>query len=131
MNSLDFKINIDAPVALRTLQSMQRETQTAIVKLEALRNSSGGSGRSAELEALYTKLEQVNGQIHKMGLPERFKSEMLSLAESTPIVGNLMRALNGATGPVSAAVVGIGAAFGKTLPASSNAPSTFRPADLH
>ena len=110
MNSLDFKINIDSPTALRTLQSMQREIEGTIVKMEALRAASGGGKRSTELDTLYTQLEQVNGQIHKMGLPERFKSEMLSFAESVPLIGNLMRAFNGATGPLSIATITVGGA---------------------
>jgi len=110
MNSLDFKIDIESASSLRTLQSMQKETEAAIVKLELLRSVSGSGTRSAELDQLYDKLGKIRDQVHDMGFGERFKSEMLAFAESIPLVGNLMRSLNGAVGPVSTAIVAFGGA---------------------
>jgi len=91
-NSLDFKIGVDNVQALAALRQMEAEITKTIVKMESARAGSG-AGRTKELEAAYTSLAKIQGQISGLGLGPRLSAEFTGFLREVPVLGRLMNAL--------------------------------------
>ena len=94
------KIRIETSADLRAAKQTEIQLRQQIVAAKAAGTAYG------HLEA---ELRRVGGAIGNMGFFGRAKNELLGLAERVPVLGSLMRSLNGAIGPASMAAAGIGA----------------------
>ena len=100
MGDTDLKIHISATAELAALRSLEAETQRNIVKLEALKIA-GRQIDEIQLAKFKTELASVQSALGNQSWLSKFGAELQGYAAKIPGVGEAMRALNGATGPLS------------------------------
>jgi len=103
MNSQGFTIEIKTVSDLRAAKSVEQSLQQQIMAAKAA---------GAAYGHLKTQLDSVRGAIANKGFFGRATSELLGMAEQVPVVGSLMRSMNGGVGLLSMGLVALGAAAG-------------------
>ena len=109
MGDGDLKIKISTTAELAALRAMEADLQRNIVKLEALKKA-GSAVDQVRLDNLKRELASVQGALGDKPFFAKLGAELQGFAEKIPGVGEVMRALNGATGPLSLAFAGVSAA---------------------
>ncbi|MDR1192190.1 MAG: hypothetical protein LBK60_11115, partial [Verrucomicrobiales bacterium] len=99
----NFKIN--PVVDLRALKA----AEDSLAKQLSLLQATGQTG-SAAYKRIAAELGAVQAKMKDMGTLNRGWNEILGFAERIPVVGSVMRGLNGATGVLSKGFIGLGVA---------------------
>jgi len=106
MNSQGITIEIKTVADLRAAKEVESELRRQIISAKAA---------GLEYANLEKRLSAVRTAINNKGVVGRAGSELLGMAEKLPVVGSVMRSLNGAVGLASTAFVGLGVAAGATM----------------
>ncbi|MDR1305701.1 MAG: hypothetical protein LBK76_10855, partial [Verrucomicrobiales bacterium] len=107
MAEQEVKYKIGAVVELRALRELEASLQKQIAQMRAL----GTTGTKA-YQDIERQLSAVQGKLGGISFGEKMGSEVLGVASKIPVLGEAMRALNGAAGPFSAALTAAAAALG-------------------
>ena len=111
MSSQGVTIEIKTVSDLRAAKAVEASLQQQIVAAKAA---------GAAYGHLKTQLDSVSGAIANKGFFGRATNELMGMAEQVPIVGSLMRSMNGGVGILSAGLVGLGAVAGVAKTALSS-----------
>ena len=111
MSDGEVKIHISTTAELEALRQMEGDLQRNIVKLEVLKATLTDADK-IKLESLKKELASVQGALGNISGWKKAGAEILGFAEKIPGVGEAMRAMNGATGALSAGFVGVSLAAG-------------------
>ncbi|MDR1192394.1 MAG: hypothetical protein LBK60_12155 [Verrucomicrobiales bacterium] len=107
MAEQEVKYKIGAVVELRALRELEASLQKQIAQMRAL----GTTGTKA-YQDIERQLSAVQGKLGGISFGEKMGSELLGVASKIPVLGEAMRALNGAAGPFSAALTAAATALG-------------------
>lgn len=102
MNQAEYKVKISSVAEVRALREMEASLQKQIVQARVLGKEYGD---------LEKQLGAVQGQLGKFGLGQKLGAEVLGFAEKIPVLGEGMRALNGAVGAMSGYAAGAAVAL--------------------
>jgi hypothetical protein len=107
MSATDFNINISTTAKLQGLKELETSLRNQAVAAKALGDTDG-------YEKFGRQLRQVQQQLGQFSLGQKITGEVVTAAQSVPILGSAMNVLNGSLGPVSLALgtfaVGLGLA---------------------
>ena len=101
MSSQGVTIEIKTVADLRAAKAVEQSLQQQIVAAKAA---------GAAYGHLQTQLDSVQQAISNKGFFGRATSELLGMAERVPVVGSLMRSMNGGVGILSVGLAGLTAA---------------------